>query len=124
MRNRFLLLFLFICGSLFAQKKIIRGTVYNEKGPFQDVAVYFNNSMIGTATNKKGEFSIPVIEGNHQLIVSFLGFKTITYNLDTKTYSKPLVFALVEDENMLDEIIIGKTKYDDDWKYNLTRFKQ
>ncbi len=124
MRNRFLLLFLFICGSLIAQKKIIKGIVYNENGTFQDVAVYFNNTMIGTTTNKKGEFSIPVNEGNHQLIVSFLGFKTITYNLDTKTYSKPLIFAMIEDENMLDEIIIGKTKYDNDWRYNLSRFKK
>jgi hypothetical protein len=80
--------------------------------------------MLGTTTNDKGEFSIPAEEGNYQLIVSYLGFKTITYNLDTKTYNKPLVFALVEDENLLDEIIIQNTKYDQRWEQNLVSFKK
>ena len=124
MKYHFLFLFLFITATLFSQKITIRGTVYDGKSPFQEVAVYFNNTMIGATTKENGEFSIPVKEGNYQLIVSYLGYKTITYNLDTKTYIEPLVFALVEDENMLDEIIIGSTKYDADWKYNLSRFKQ
>jgi hypothetical protein len=35
-----------------------------------------------------------------------------------------LVFALVEQENVLDEIIIKKTMYDGDWKYNISAFKK
>jgi hypothetical protein len=123
MKIRFFLLLFFTTSFLFSQITI-RGTVYDQNGPLQGTAVYFNNTMIGTTTNKKGEFSIPIKEGDHQLIVSYLGYKTISYSLNTANYNKPLTFALVEDENMLDEIIIKKTVYDDEWKYNLHRFEQ
>ena len=102
----------------------IKGTVYYEKGPLENVAVYLNNTMLGTTTNADGEFSIPVKEGQYELIVSYLGYKKINYSLNTTTYTKPLVFALEENQNVLDEIIIKKTVYDDEWKYNLASFKK
>jgi len=57
-------------------------------------------------------------------VVSYLGYETIIYKLNTLNYTKPLVFALQEKENVLDEIIIKKTVYDDEWKYNLRRFRK
>ncbi|MFK8059215.1 MAG: carboxypeptidase-like regulatory domain-containing protein [Polaribacter sp.] len=123
MKNIFFSFLILFTISSFSQI-VIRGTVYDIKGPLEGAAVYFNNTMIGTTANEKGEFSIPVKEGQHQLIISYLGYKTISYALNTATYNKPLTFALVEEENMLDEIIIKKTVYDDEWKYNLQRFEQ
>lgn len=123
MKIRFLLLFLFISSFCFSQITI-KGTVYDKNGVLEGAAVYFNNTMIGTTTNEKGEFTLPVKEGQHQLIVSYLGYKTTSYTLKTATYSKPLAFTLVEEENMLDEIIIKKTIYDNVWKYNLQRFEE
>jgi len=122
MKSHFLFLILFSSGFIFSQK-IIKGTIYYQKGPLEDVTVYINSTMIGTSTNKKGEFTLKLKEGNYELIISYLGFKTINYHLNTATYSKPLTFALVENENILEEIIIKKTKYDDNWKYNLNLFK-
>ncbi|PQJ79676.1 carboxypeptidase-like regulatory domain-containing protein [Polaribacter porphyrae] len=123
MRTIFFILLALFVNSIFSQI-IIKGTVYDEKGPLESVAVYLNNTMLGTTTNADGEFSIPVKEGQHELIVSYLGYKKIAYSLNTSTYTKPLVFALVEEENVLDEIVIKKTVYDDKWKNNLAVFKR
>ena len=123
MKNRFFFIYLFITSFCFAQTTI-KGTVYEVSGPLEGVAVYLNNSMLGTTTNADGIFSFPVKEGEYDLIISYLGYKKINYPLNTSTYKKPLVFALVAQENVLDEIIIKKTVYDDEWNYNLSAFKK
>jgi hypothetical protein len=123
MKNRFFFICLVVTSFCFAQTTI-KGTVYNASGPLEGVALYFNNTMLGTTTNSNGEFSILTKNGKYELIVSYLGYKKINYSLNTSTYKKPLIFALVEEENVLDEIIIKKTVYDDEWKYNLSSFKR
>lgn len=123
MKNLILVAFLFF--AILANSQItLKGTVYEKNGPLSDVAVYLNNTMIGTTTDKNGEFELQTKEGQYELIVSYLGYKKIVYSLNTADYSKPLVFALEEEENVLDEIIIKKIVYDQEWKYNLEAFKQ
>lgn len=122
MRNSFFILF-FLTISSFSQV-VIKGTVYDIKGPLENVAVYLNNTMLGTTTDKNGAFSIPTKKGQYKLIVSYLGYKKINYSLNTSTYKKPLVFALEESEAILDEVIIKKIVYDDKWKNNLAVFKR
>lgn len=102
----------------------IKGTVFEKSDPLEGAAVYFNNTMLGTTTNFNGEFSIKVKEGQYDLIVSYLGYKKINYTLNTSNYTKPLVFNLKQENNTLDEIIIRKTVYNDEWKYNLSTFKK
>ena len=86
--------------------------------------MYFNNTTVGTTTDLNGEFSIKIKEGKYDLIISYLGFQKINYSLNTAIYKKPLVFNLEEESNTLKEIIIRKTVYDDEWKYNLSTFKR
>ncbi|WP_439132632.1 carboxypeptidase-like regulatory domain-containing protein [Polaribacter sp.] len=123
MRNNFFILLLLIALSNFAQT-VIKGTVYYEKGPLENVAVYLNNTMLGTTTNENGKFSIPVKDGQYELIVSYLGYKKINYALNTSTYKKPLVFTLEESADVLDEIVLKKIVYDEKWKNNLAVFKR
>ncbi len=122
MKISYYIFFLFFSVSSLSQITI-SGTVYQQNGPLEGAAVYLNNTMLGTTTNTKGEFFLPVKEGQYNLVVSYLGYKTITYTLNTSTYNKPLVFTLIEKEDVLDEIVIKKTVYDDIWKHNLARFK-
>lgn len=102
----------------------IHGTVFEKSTPLEGAAVYFNNTMLGTTTNSNGEFSITVKEGQYDLIVSYLGYKKINFALNTSNYTKPLVFKLQEENNTLNEIVIRKTIYNDEWKYNLQTFKR
>lgn len=123
MRSNFLILLIVVTIPTFAQV-IVKGTVLDKNIPLENVAIYLNNTMLGTTTNTMGEFNLPVKEGQYELIVSYLGYQKIIYPLNTSTYTKALVFKLKEEENVLDEIIIQKTVYDDEWHYNLATFKR
>jgi hypothetical protein len=122
MKSRFLFFFLLYSAFSLAQIKI-EGTVYDSEGVLEGAAVYLNNTMLGTTTDINGKFMLPVKIGQYDLIVSYLGYKKINYSLNTSSYSKPLVFALEKEENTLDEIVIKKIVYDDEWKYNFKSFR-
>ena len=123
MRSNFFILLFLITLSSFSQINI-KGTIYYEKGVLENVAVYLNNTMLGTTTDGNGDFSIPVKEGRYELIVSYLGRKKINYALNTSTYTKPLTFVLEENVDVLDKIVIKKIVYDEKWQNNLAVFKR
>lgn len=125
MKNKLLLIiFLIIHCSFFAQVRVFGTVKTTSNVPLEGAAVYFNNTMIGTTTNAEGKFSLIVTEKKQQLIVSFLGYTTTTYTLEAKNHKQKLLFILEEEENMLDEIVIQKTKYNQYWKHNLETFKR
>ncbi|NJN49882.1 MAG: carboxypeptidase-like regulatory domain-containing protein [Polaribacter sp.] len=116
------LVFLVYCVS-FCQKTVqIKGRVFGGDVPLNGAAVYNNNSMLGTTTNENGEFTLSVNQKNIELIVSYLGFETIKYDLNTDLYQRPIKFVLVEKEEFLKEIVLKKIKYDKEWQYNLEQF--
>ncbi|WP_299012102.1 carboxypeptidase-like regulatory domain-containing protein [uncultured Polaribacter sp.] len=123
MRIRFSILLLFLSSFCFSQI-IITGKVYEVNSVLQGAAVYLNNTMLGTTTNAKGEFTLPVKKGLYQLVISYLGYEKIIYNLNTSTYKKPLKFVLKETSNTLNEIVVKKTIYNQEWRYNLESFKK
>ncbi len=103
---------------------LIKGTVVTTSNlPMEGASVYVNNSTIGTVTDADGNFELYLNEGKSELIVSFIGYKTIITNVETSLYQKPLFFKLRRATNFLNEAIVTKIKYDDDWRYNLGRFK-
>ena len=123
MKSSFFYILLF--SSFFSVAQItISGTIYERNNTLEGAAVYLNNTMLGTTTNSNGTFSIKVKEGQYDLVISYLGYKKIIYPLNTATYKRAIVFVLEEDSNTLDEIIIKKTVYDDEWRYNLSLFKK
>ncbi|MCH3884179.1 carboxypeptidase-like regulatory domain-containing protein [Tenacibaculum aquimarinum] len=125
MNIRFLHIIFLLCLSQSFAQTVISGKIISEKNiPLEGASVYFNNTTIGTITNKKGLFRFKIKDGNYILVVSYLGFKTHQLSIDTSKKQKEITIKLQEDNNVLDEILIKKTVYDDDWKYNLNRFKQ
>jgi hypothetical protein len=123
MRFFFLFYFILFSCSLFSQKRI-KGKVVFQNEPMANVAVYINTTTLGTTTNNKGEFSLFVKSQQSELIISALGFETINYSLNLKTYTNPLKFILKEKVDVLDEIVIGDQKYDKKWNKNLEKFKK
>ena len=92
--------------SIYAQT--ISGIVLdqNTNQPIESVAVYFDNTTIGTSTNDKGEFSISYFEHiTSPLIFSYLGYKKIS--LSEYTLNKYYKVLLIEDINTLDEVVIN-----------------
>lgn len=124
MKKGFIIFFLFTFFSIcsFSQIRIKGKVVSNNNESLEGASVYFNNTTVGTITNNKGEFQLKIPNGNYTLVVSFLGYKTKQIPINTS--KKQMTITLQEDATLLDEVVIQKTKYDNEWKYNLTRFKQ
>lgn len=121
----FLLLF-FLSFTVFSQKTIRGKVVDSQNVPLLGASVYINNSTIGTTTDDNGEFELRINEGSYTLVVSFIGFETLQYNLKTQTYQKS-TFKLRPETNLLDEVVISskKKKYSKETRaYYLRRFKR
>lgn len=124
MKKGLLIFLLFFSIFSFSQITIKGKLISNNNKPLEAASVYFNNTTIGTITNKKGEFSLKIKEGNYTLVASFLGYKTFQTSINTSLIKDFHTIKLQEDDTVLDEVVLKKTIYNEDWKYNLTRFKQ
>ena len=77
--------FLFLTGTLLAQKTIT-GTVTDDKGnPLPNVSVVVKGSSTGTITKSDGSYSLTVPAGARQIEFSFLGFETRSVDLGSST---------------------------------------
>ena len=118
-------LFLVLSTFNFFGQTIIKGRVIsNNNTPIEGASVYLNNTTIGVSSNENGAFELLVKAGTHTLIVSFIGYTTIQYQLVTSDYKKFVVFKLTRNTNMLNEVVIKKTVYDKYWRNNLLVFKR
>ena len=60
--------------------QILKGTVVDAatSQPIETVAVYFDNTTIGTTTNEKGEFSITYTDAiQSTLVITYLGYQQV-----------------------------------------------
>jgi hypothetical protein len=100
--------FCLIFSILHAQVRISGKVIDIEGNPLEGASVYLNNSSIGTTTTARGYFELNVEHGYYTLIVSYLGYETTKYNLNTLEVPQSIVFKLVEKANRLNEIVIKK----------------
>ena len=93
---------------LKAQEKFtISGTISEEKSneTLIGVNVIFPEISAGTTTNEYGFYSITLPEGNYNMIISYLGYSTISENIMvSKDISKN--FSLKDALESLDEVVI------------------
>ncbi len=109
--------------STFSQTYIEGKVTTNSNEILEGASVYLNNTTIGTSTNNKGEFRLKVTKGNYDLVVSFIGYSTSRLKINTNFKIGFLRLKLAPDSHVLDEVVLKKTNYNADWKYNLSRFK-
>jgi hypothetical protein len=72
--------------------------------PLAGASVFFQNTTIGTATNKQGEFSLPLRSGGYDLIVTYSGNKTHFLRI-TSTENVPLEIEMIKEEKNLEEVV-------------------
>ena len=113
--NKYLLsikLILILCLSLQAQTKDIQIKVITEEEnePLMGATVYFETLEKGAVTNFDGiaEFT-KIPEGQHQIIISFLGFETFETTIQIPS-NTALVFKLKEGANQLETIVVQSTR--------------
>jgi hypothetical protein len=88
---------------LFAQSKIITGTVNDEKGmPLSGVSVALNGSSVGKNTDQEGKYSIEApAEG--VLVFSYVGFANKELPVNRRTVINSQLTALSQS---LDQVVV------------------
>ncbi|MBO4578502.1 MAG: carboxypeptidase-like regulatory domain-containing protein, partial [Paludibacteraceae bacterium] len=109
--KRFYVLLVCLCllpVALLAQMKV-KGTVLDENGDGAiGAAVQVEGTTVGTVTDFDGQFEITVPEGKKSLVISYLGYKTVTVP------AKPTMKVTLETESQqIQEVVVqGMVKQD------------
>lgn len=99
-----LLLGFFFSVQMYAQKKTITGVVLDSKSePIIAASVAEANTTNGVMTNMDGKFSLDVTNSKNAVIISFLGYKTQTINIGTRTHFD---IVLEDDSDVLEEVVV------------------
>ncbi len=110
----FLLLFLMVTSSVFAQHGTVRGFVYEKESgePVIFTNVYLAGTTYGAATDVNGYFAVSKIPpGSYTLMVTYLGFDTLRIEVTLKPdeiLSKKLF--LTKGSFMLEQVQVTATK--------------
>ncbi|WP_271765010.1 TonB-dependent receptor [Aquimarina algiphila] len=111
MNKQLMYLFCFFYLGSYAQEKFtISGYVKNNNSgeKLLGVNIIIDNAY-GTTTNDYGFYSINLEKGNHQVEISYLGYKTIRKEIFIDAHKK-IDFDLAEELAELDEIVISSNK--------------
>lgn len=90
----------------FQQGREISGRVTDEKGnPIANASVTVKGRSSGTTTNDDGLFKLTIGEGDKTLVFSFVGYKTLEYDL---TASNSVAITLsAANEQLSDVVVVG-----------------
>jgi TonB-linked SusC/RagA family outer membrane protein len=107
LKSNFYILFLLFCvrtGSVFAQDKIIAGTVTDDENGFlPGVSIVVKGTSTGTATDATGKFKISVPASGSTLVFSFIGFLSEEVVI---TNQADLTVSLAPDIKSLQEVVV------------------
>lgn len=109
MKYIFATLLLFISFSTFAQQTDIKAVLKdaNTKEPIIGASISIKNLSIGTITNDEGVFQL-TFPKSEQIIISCLGYKTLTLNTDAFLNEIKTIF-MEQNIEILEEVVISKT---------------
>lgn len=112
----FVLIFLVIANSSFAQSITVRGTVFDEnETPLPGVSILIKNSTTGTVTDLDGKYQIDVPSANSVLVFSFLGYLKREITVASQTNID--VNMQVDMSDLSEVVVVG---YGDQRRINLT----
>ena len=87
-----------------ASEKVITGTILDEAGlPIVGANVTVKGTLKGTISDVDGVFKLSVPQNNSVLVISFIGYKTITLPVGTNTVLK---IAMEPEAEQLNEVVV------------------
>jgi hypothetical protein len=98
----------------------IKGTVTDAetKQPVPGASVYLDQTTKGTTTTENGTFNLKVPSGNYNLVVSYVGYKSLSIPVNAQ--NNPLLKLQLQPANNLKEVTITA---DSKWEEYLMLFK-
>ena len=103
---KYLLLLLISAASVSAQAQfVVSGTVLDStsREPLGAASVFCQNTTLGTATNKQGEFTLNLKSGGYDLIFSYTGYKTQTLRISD---NNKLEVLMTKEEKSMGEVVL------------------
>ncbi|GAA5040040.1 SusC/RagA family TonB-linked outer membrane protein [Marivirga lumbricoides] len=99
------ILLLLVTTSLFAQDRVVKGTVTDANDvPLPGATIRVKNTTIGTVTDIEGNFAITIPENEQNIIeITFIGFKSQAIDVTGKFNVN---IKLQEDTQWLDEVVV------------------
>ncbi|RZM28541.1 MAG: TonB-dependent receptor [Pedobacter sp.] len=96
---------IFLAGSLYAQQRVLKGTVNDETGaPLPGVGVTVKGENTATSTDTNGAFSIALSAGQKTLVFTFIGMQTKEVSISANQTSLEVI--LIDDQKSLDEVLV------------------
>lgn len=100
----------FTSPALFGQptEKVIKGKVIDAQTfePLPLANIVFKDSEIGTTTDLKGKFIISNSINASEMIISFIGYKSLTVDLNSVPYDSENLFMLLPTSILLQEVTV------------------
>lgn len=124
MLNFFALCFFAGAGPVLAQYSI-KGKIIDAESfkPLSYATVFVSNSSFGEITDEEGLFEIQIPEGEHNLVISFMGYEPFSYSLSTRSLRNFYEFRLLQQSIDLEEReVMGRR--DATWYKNLQIFER
>ena len=113
--STFIILFTTFFTALAQEKFTLSGTItdQNSNETLIGVNIFFPELKTGVTTNEYGFYSITLPKGNHQVQISYLGYKTVNETIEL-TQNTKYNWPLSNEDNVLKEVIItdDRTKTD------------
>ncbi|MAU70725.1 MAG: hypothetical protein CML04_01395 [Pseudozobellia sp.] len=99
---------LFFSLSAQAQKYTVSGTVESSADgeTLLGATIFLQGTSYGATTNEYGFFSLTAPEGDYALVVSYIGFQSISKNISLNQDLK-MDFELTEEANLLEEVVVS-----------------
>lgn len=104
-----------LISSLASAQFTITGTVMDSasREPLNAASVFCQNTTLGTATNKQGEFSINLKSGGYDLVFSYTGYKSQTIRVSDN--GKLDVLMIKEDKSLSEVVLKNSNEVADGW---------
>ena len=103
-RGLFLMLMSIVTFGVLSQNITVNGTVKDVSGESMiGVTVQIEGTSTGTITDIDGNFVIPNVPSNGVLVVSYVGMKTVTVEVNNRT---SINVVMEDDTELLDEIVV------------------
>jgi len=118
-KSRFALVVLLLAISFAATAQFtVIGRVVDSatREPMPGASVYCQNTTIGAATNKQGEFSLQLKSGGYDLIISFTGYQTKQVRINHTDEKIPDIEMIKEDKSLGEVIIKSSNEVKDGWE--------
>lgn len=104
---KFIYLFsIWSCLVLQSQNSLSGHVFFDQKSPVEMASVFWENTTIGTTTDKNGKFTIPLSNDSSILVISYVGFKTQKVTIQNQT----MVHIKMEWDDTLDEVVLTKVR--------------